>query len=302
MRVCVRLIAAVRASFFCRSASSSAFNHLTVKTGSRGGGQSASAKLAYVMREGNHAHDAPEREHVEHGNMPAWAQDDPRAYWSAADENERANGALFKEIEFALPKELHAGERCEVAHRFAEQLTDAGPAGKLPYTLAIHRGDGENPHAHLLLSERANDGIARRAEQWFKRANTKAPETGGAKKWRDLTSDQWVPQVRATWAATANNALDRAQSRRTRDLEGWNQERQARARPGTVGEAGPSQPRGATRRGPRGRRGPHAERRGPPRRAGAPGHRRLPAKPCCGTRVQATHPRRRHTAPRRTGR
>ena len=154
MRVCVRLIAAVRASFFlrcisfnfCRSASSSAFNHLTVKTGSRGVGQSASAKLAYVMREGNHAHDAPEREHVEHGNMPAWAQDDPRAYWSAADENERANGALFKEIEFALPKELHAGERCEVAHRFAEQLTDAGPAGKLPYTLAIHRGDGgESP-------------------------------------------------------------------------------------------------------------------------------------------------------------
>ena len=38
--------------------------------------------------------------------MPEWAQDDPRTYWAAADENERANGRLFRDIEFALPKEL----------------------------------------------------------------------------------------------------------------------------------------------------------------------------------------------------
>ena len=85
-----------------------------------------------------------------HGHMPAWAQDDPRAYWTAADENERANGSLFKDVEFALPKELSADERRALAVDFAAQLTDAE---KLPYTLAVHRGDGENPHAHLMMSE-----------------------------------------------------------------------------------------------------------------------------------------------------
>ena len=39
---------------------------------------------------------------------------------------------------------------------FASQLADAAEAGKLPYTLAIHKGgqDGKNPHAHLMISER----------------------------------------------------------------------------------------------------------------------------------------------------
>ena len=130
-----------------------AIYHLTVKTGSRGGGQSARAKSDYIAREGKYAPDADELEHVEHGHMPAWAQDDPRAYWTAADENERANGSLFKDVEFALPKELSADERRALAVDFAAQLTDAE---KLPYTLAVHRGDGENPHAHLMMSERAN--------------------------------------------------------------------------------------------------------------------------------------------------
>ena len=57
---------------------------------------------------------------------------------------------------------------------------------RLPYTLAIHRGgaNGENPHAHLMFSERGHDGIERDAEQWFKRYNAKAPEKGGARKSR----------------------------------------------------------------------------------------------------------------------
>ena len=86
--------------------------------------------------------------------MPEWAQDDPRAYWRAADEHERANGSLYREVEFALPKELSADERKALAVGFASQLADAAEAGKLPYTLAIHKGgeDGKNPHAHLMIS------------------------------------------------------------------------------------------------------------------------------------------------------
>ena len=63
-----------------------------------------------------------------------------------------------------------------------------------PYTLAVHRGQGENPHAHLMISERANDGIERSREQWFKRYNSKDPEKGRAQ-----TSERWSGR----WSASA---------------------------------------------------------------------------------------------------
>ena len=53
---------------------------------------------------------------------------------------------------FALPKELNEGQRRELASGFAAGVTEGE---RLPYTLAVHRGDGENPHAHLMISERA---------------------------------------------------------------------------------------------------------------------------------------------------
>ena len=61
-----------------------------------------------------------------------------------------------------------------------------------------------------MLSERANDGIERSADQWFKRANTKAPEKGGAKKSRTMMDKGWLPQVRAKWEQMARRALEQA--------------------------------------------------------------------------------------------
>ena len=189
--------------------------HLKVSVGSRAGGQSAVAKDDYIEREGRYEQDREELEHKEHGNMPEWAEEDPRSegdprsYWEAADEHERANGSLFREITFALPKELNEGQRRELASGFAAGVTEGE---RLPYTLAIHRGgpDGENPHAHLMISERANDGIERIREQWFRRYNAKAPEKGGAKKSRTMMSREWVKDTREAWARAANEALRRA--------------------------------------------------------------------------------------------
>ena len=142
--------------------------HLKISVGSRAGGQSARAKADYIEREGRYEQDREELEHRESGNMPEWAEEDPRSYWEAADEHERANGRLYREVQFALPKELNEGQRRELASGFAKRLTEGE---RLPYTLAIHRGDGENPHAHLMFSERSNDGHERSREQWFKRYN-----------------------------------------------------------------------------------------------------------------------------------
>ena len=183
--------------------------HLKVGFGSRAGGQSAAAKSDYIEREGRYEKDLEELEHTEHGHMPAWAQDDPRAYWEAADEHERANGRLYSEVQFALPRELDAGARRELAGAFAAQVC-AGE--RLPYTLALHRGgpDGENPHAHLMFSERGNDGIARSAAQWFKRHNPTAPAQGGARKSRAAKAGDWLATTRQAWEQTANRALEQA--------------------------------------------------------------------------------------------
>ena len=183
--------------------------HLKASFGSRAGGQSARAKCDYIEREGRYEKDREELEYKEHGNMPEWAGDDPGKYWAAADEHERANGRLYSEVQFALSKELNEAERREAASNFAAQLT--GPE-RLPYTLAIHRGgtEGENPHAHLMYSERGHDGIERDAEQWFRRYNAKAPEKGGARKSRAAKAGDWLEKTRKAWEQTANRALERA--------------------------------------------------------------------------------------------
>ena len=181
--------------------------HLKMSVGSRAGGQSAVAKADYIEREGRYEQDREELEHRESGNMPEWAEKDPRSYWEAADEYERANGRLYREVQFALPKELNEGQRRELASGFAKRLTEGE---WLPYTLAVHRGDGENPHAHLMFSERANDGIERSREQWFRRTNRREPEKGGARKSRVAVSQTWLEQTREAWAREANEALERA--------------------------------------------------------------------------------------------
>ena len=183
--------------------------HLKASFGSRAGGQSALAKSQYIEREGRYEKDAEELEHKEHENMPEWAEDAAGKYWEAADEHERANGRLYSEVQFALPKELNEDERREAASSFAERLTGGE---RLPYTLAIHRGgtNGENPHAHLMFSERGNDGIERSGEQWFKRHNAKVPEKGGARKSRAAKAGDWLEQTRKAWEQTANRALERA--------------------------------------------------------------------------------------------
>ncbi|MCV5432334.1 DNA primase, partial [Escherichia coli] len=82
-----------------------AIYHLTAKTGSRSGGQSARANADYIQREGKYARDMDEVLHAESGHMPEFVER-PADYWDAADLYERANGRLFKEVEFALPVEL----------------------------------------------------------------------------------------------------------------------------------------------------------------------------------------------------
>ena len=183
-----------------------AIYHLTAKTVSRGESASAAVRSDYIERSGRYASDHAELLHKGHGNMPAWAEAAPRNYWEAADAHERANGRLFKQLEFALPKELSTAQQTALAYSFCRDMarTKDGP---LPYSFAIHKGhDKENPHCHLMVSERVNDGVARDASLWFKRA-AQDPAKGGAKKTLELRPREWLLQCRELWAERANHML-----------------------------------------------------------------------------------------------
>lgn len=182
-----------------------AIYHLRVATGTRSGGQSALAKFSYICRAGKYRRGSDEVIYVQSGNMPSWALEDPRRYWDAADLYERANGRLFKEIEFALPLELSDDQQKVLVSDFAKYLTMEG----LPYTLAIHK-KGQNPHCHLMISERINDGVERPPTRWFRRWNSKQPEAGGAKKSEALKPKFWLEETRKTWADFANRAIEQA--------------------------------------------------------------------------------------------
>ncbi len=149
--------------------------------------------------------------YTESGNMPDWAEENPRDFWDAADVHERANGRLYVAADFALPRELNPEDQVELAAEFARELTESE---RLPYTLAIHAGQDEdgrkhNPHAHLMFSERRNDGIERSREDWFSRANSEHPERGGAPKSRTFHGREWIERARERWAELTNAMLER---------------------------------------------------------------------------------------------
>ena len=189
--------------------------HLNVKTGSRTTGQSAAAKYDYISRDGRYARACQDEVvHIESGSMPAFASSDARAYWAAADSHERSNGRLFRSLTAALPNSLDLAGRLKLARSFAAHVT----AGQMPYTLAVHAGlskepaVADNPHLHLVFSERVNDGVERAAEQWFRRAAPAArdPASGGARKSERTKPREWLEETRQAWAAEMNLAFGRA--------------------------------------------------------------------------------------------
>ena len=182
-----------------------AIYHMNVKIGRRVDKQSAFAAACYILRTGDYAAGYDEVLYSASGHMPAFAAADPLRFWDAADVYERDNGRLFRSVEFALPIEADEDRRRDLAVMFAHRLT---AEEKLPFTLAIHAGKGHNPHCHLLINERSNDGVIRPAELWFRRHNGKEPGRGGAKKTDALVTKSWLRNTRKAWADLCNQTLE----------------------------------------------------------------------------------------------
>ena len=196
-----------------------AIGRLSMKVGKAG---KAGPHAAYIAREGQYANRLERGEKLEAteaGNMPAWAQSNPLAFWQAADAYERKNGTTYREMEIALPRELSAAQRIELVREFVRQEIGDRHAYQWALHVPTAADGGEQPHFHLMFSERQVDGIDRDPEQYFKRYNAKAPEKGGARKGYGPSAGQTLTkaeraaelkELRGRWEAMCNAHLERA--------------------------------------------------------------------------------------------
>ena len=200
--------------------------HCSMKVGTKGQG---ARHADYIAREGRYA-SAGHDEYIERsgrfskyedlvcsesGNMPEWARENPKEFWRAAEEFERANGRVYREIEVAIPNELTQAQQKELVKEFVEQQLGKDH----PYTYAIHDKPASlnpaerQPHAHIMFSERKNDGIERPKETFFKQAARPSRgekiEEHGAKKDRQWIQKSKLEKVRADWADLQNKYLER---------------------------------------------------------------------------------------------
>ena len=182
--------------------------HCSVKVGAKG---KAGPHATYICREGKYqdVRSNEKLEHVESGNMPPWAKNDPAQFWQAADQHERANGATYREIEIALPRELNQEQRLALVRDFVTEEIGNHHA----YTFAIHTpqaaiAGGEQPHAHIMYSERTRDDIERDPEQYFRRYNAKHPEKGGCRK-DSAGTEERLQATRQRWGSIQNAHLER---------------------------------------------------------------------------------------------
>lgn len=204
-----------------------AIGRLSMKVGKAG---KAGPHAAYIAREGQYESRLEKGERLEateSGNMPNWAKDQPQTFWLAADAFERSNGTTYREMEIALPRELDAAQQVELVREWVKQEIGDRHAYQWAIHVPMAADGGEQPHVHLMFSERQVDGIERDPQQYFKRYNAKAPEQGGARKGYGEHAGQTLSraertrdlkELRSRWADACNGALERAGSAERIDM------------------------------------------------------------------------------------
>ena len=185
-----------------------AIYHISVKAVSRSSGRSAPAAAAYrtgeriVNERDGVTHDYRNRGGVDREHGPfiiapegaAWALD-RAALWNAAEAAEnRKNSLVAREYEVALPAELSAKGRADLARDFAAELVERyGVAADVAIHAPGKEGDIRNHHAHILTTTRTvgTDGLG--------------PKT----RVLDDPKSGEIERVREVWAGLTNRALER---------------------------------------------------------------------------------------------
>lgn len=191
-----------------------ALGRISIKVGTKG---KALPHSKYILREDQYAkknNKIEKLEHIQHGNMPTWAEQNAKLFWEMADLHERKNGSTYREHIISLPRELDESQRLDLVQDWIKQEI----GDKYAYSFAIHNPtamDGkEQPHCHLMFSERLLDGIERDPDQFFRRYNSKDPSKGGAKKdntgLMDSVRKTLIKEQRSKWEVLCNKHLAKA--------------------------------------------------------------------------------------------
>jgi len=182
--------------------------HVSAKTGSRKAGKSAVAAAAYRAAEKLHnerdgqTRDFSRKEGVREtlimapDGAPDWTRD-REALWNRVEAAEkRADARLYREFEVSLPRGLSDDQQRDTVTAWArENFVSKGMVADIAIHDVEASDGGRNRHAHVMLTDRPLDD---------------STATGFAtKKDRAWNGTDLVEQARASWAAHANQALER---------------------------------------------------------------------------------------------
>lgn len=188
--------------------------HCSIKPVSRGAGRSGTAATAYRAgvclsdeRTGE-IHDYTRKQGVEHAELvlPSGVDIDRERLWNAAESAEKRKDArVAREFELALPSELTADQRRELAIDYAKSIVEQyGVAADVAIHEPNRRGDQRNHHAHILITTRAitPDGLGAKTDLEQEDKALRAQGKG--------TGREQIEALREAWATRCNIALERA--------------------------------------------------------------------------------------------
>ncbi len=185
-----------------------AIYHLSASIISRAKGRSSTAASAYraaeriVDERTGEIHDYTRKGGVVSADIvlpvshPEWALDRSQL-WNAVElKNKRVNSQVARDITIALPKELSAEQRHDLAISFAQDIAEQY---QLAIDVAVHapHGNNDNHHAHLLMSTNTLtvDGFGNKCRAFDNIAAKKSGQTNA------------IEVIREQWAERANQAL-----------------------------------------------------------------------------------------------
>ena len=196
-----------------------AIYHCSTKTVNRSSGRTAVASSAYRSGEKlkdertGLTHDFTRKDGVAHSEIISNLdiEIDRSQLWNLAEQSEnRKDARTAREWVIALPDELDADQRKDLAKEFAQSLVDR--YGVIA-DLAIHEpskgGNDKNHHAHIMLTTRKaeldtdnNLILTTKTDIELSNAKRKSLDMG--------TTQDEIKQIRETWANLANFALEKA--------------------------------------------------------------------------------------------
>ena len=201
--------------------------HMSFSNISAGKGRSAIASAAYRsgeklfdQKEGRSYFYArsvmPESFILTPKNAPEWASDREKLWNEVERKDRRANSRYAKEFNVALPVELSEDEQKELLTKYVqENFVDEGMVADV----AIHRDHPDNPHAHVMLTNRPFNpdgtwGLKSKRENILDENGNKT-YTGNSrfprsrKVWLvDWDKKEKINQWRHNWAVSVNQVLE----------------------------------------------------------------------------------------------